>query len=1411
MIEQLILALRQKDILLRLENERLVSDAPRGALTPELIDQVQRNKDAIIEFLKQEREANLSTVSAQKTPRDMIPRVSRDIDIPLSFSQESLWFLEQLNPGTSAYNIPLRIRIAASMDTGVLRRSLDEILRRHEALRTRFRIVGGSPIQAISPAGAAPLTVIDLSNQAAAQRSGELEKLCVREAAKAFQIDQDVLLRATLLRLQAEEHVLLLTMHHIVADAASVDLVFNELFLIYRAFSAGLPSPLPKLRIQYADFAVWQRAQVRGEMIEQQVTYWKRQMAGASPVLELPIDGARRAGLSYKGSTAATVISKDLMTRLKAYGKEEGASLFMVLLAAFQVLLYRSSGQSDIVVGSPISGRQMLELESVVGLFVNTLPLRIDLSGNPTFRAVLSRVRDMVLEAHQNQDIPFETLVKELRPPRALGINPLFQVFFSFRSRSGEGALADTGTEIISSESAKFDLSLSVEEFSDGMKAEIEYSTDLFRRDRVIDLLERLTRLLGSIASAPEVGVDILPLIDVAERQRALASSNDTDVAYDLSRVVDEVILEGAHLNPEKEAVRFGNKALTYGQLVERVDDVALRLRDLGVRPDDVVGLCVERSLELIIGLLGILKSGAAFVPLDPHYPKDRLAYMVNDVRPVAILTQKRTEDAIPSSGTPRILLDDLPRSRRGDAPRDALGGQRRSTDLAYVIYTSGSTGSPKGVEISHRSLMNLLYAMRQQFGVTPNEAVLAVTTISFDIAMLELLLPLVCGGRVVLASREQAADAAELILLLREQKISMMQATPATWRLLLAAGWTGSAGLKVLCGGEAWSEDLAKSLLTRCASLWNMYGPTETTIWSAVRRIEPGDRVLIGRPIANTRFYVLGSNGEPEPTDMPGELFIGGTGVARGYRGRPDLTAERFVTNPFERNGQDRLYKTGDRVRRLPNGDIEFLGRLDSQVKIRGFRIELDEIAAVLRSHASLTDAVVVVQGNESLDKRLAAYCTGPLEGRPDDDDLRSLCRSKLPNYMTPSSFEFLERFPVTPSGKIDRKALESRAPPVGSTRRSRVPPRTKTERMIAKTWAKFLKVEGLGISDDVFDLGAHSLMVVQVIHDLNSSFGFRVGVSEVFENPTVEKLAAIAEEQQLGDRRSPRVIRLRQGGLDVPIYFIYAGPAELALARYISGDHPVFGIEVPWPLEWKRAVSENQTTRFPGMDEIVELFEGELRNHSGSGNCVIAGYSFAGLLAFEVARRYLARGGRVETVIVIDKWLPYPSPICVSWNNLRDYWTERRTDGVARTLEYRLTRSALVLWWAIGIFAKRLGSSLWLRPNVLTSFLDQGGIPLRWKLVERLYIEIERNFLLRPLDCRGIVIRPKFLDRHSAVRAPDEYLGWKMLFERGCEAMAASGDHFSMVREHGPALALVIGRAAKHKYDERVRSIEL
>lgn len=1388
MIEEFVRRLRQNDISLRLDNERLICNAPQGAMTPDLVEELRVNKDAIIAFLKREGEADPSEIRIARAPRDA--------DIPLSFSQESLWFLDQLNPGRTAYNISLRIHTTAEFDDATFQRSLNEVLRRHEILRTQFQNLDGLPKQIIRPPGDVPFAVVDLSGESIESRQRLVDQACQQETATPFRIDQDILIRARVLNLQKADKIILLTVHHIAADATSIDLIVQELFLIYRAFASGQPSPLNEPALQYADFAVWQRGYVGGEATERQLSYWKRQMAGAPAVLELPLDWPRRTGRLFRSSSEAAAITGPLTQRLKNFARSEGASLFMTALAAFQVLLYRCSGQSDVVVGSAISGRRSLELESVVGLFVNTLPLRIDLSGNPSFRDVLLRVREIVLEAHQNQDIPFERLVSELRPPRDAGRNPLFQVFFSFRNRVGEDASTGISSEVLQNDAPKFDLSLSVEEFSHKTKLEIEYCEDLFRRERVVDLLKRLSILLQNIADAPETGIDDLPLFDEADQQAWLAESVQSRVDYDLSRSAYDAVLQAAKLYPQREAVRFASTALTYEQLISRVEMLAQHLWRAGAGPGGVVGICLERSLDLMVALLATLRSGAAFLPLDPGFPSERLAYMVKDASPVVVLTHRPADEILPSSTKTRIYLDDLPEADQSFVPEST---ERLPTDLAYVIYTSGSTGLPKGVEIPHQALTNFLCSMRDLLDVTPNDAVLAITTISFDIAILELLLPLVCGGRVVLASRDQASDAAELMRLMREEKISLMQATPTTWRLLLEAQWTGDRSLKILCGGEAWSEDLAGALLSRCGSLWNMYGPTETTIWSAARQISRGDRVLIGPPIANTQFMVLGPNGQPQPRYIPGELCIGGTGVARGYHERKDLTEEKFVANQFSHE-KDRLYKTGDLVRQLSDGDLEFLGRKDNQVKLRGYRIEPDEIAAVLRLHPAVIEAVVVLYGTEDHNKQLVAYYTS-VNGEPIEEDLRSFVRSKLPSYMVPSSVEVLDQLPVTPNGKTDRKALERRIPSARVVASTSIPPRTDAERAIAQTWERFLGIKGLGISDDLFELGAHSMMIVQVIHALNSSFNLRFGVSDIFDNPTVERLAAIAETEHSTPPQDASVVELRQGGTDVPIYFIYSGSVEVTLARALPGDHPVFGVEMRWPLEWREAITANQTALFPKMDEIVDRFVGAISSHAGTGKCVLAGYSFAGVLAFEVARRLSMLGDRIETVVIIDKWLPYPPIHSVAWTGIVNCWKAHPPDksSFLSSLPTRLVRSSLILCWVVESFVRALASSLWLRPNQLTEFLDEEGIPLRWYLVERLYKEIERHYELKPLDCKGIVLRPEFLDRYGVVEAPAKYLRWGEMFRRGSQDLTVAGDHFSMVRTHARALAQRIAEAIK------------
>ena len=1397
MSEQLILKLRQQGVRIRSEGDRIVFDAPPGVVTPELAKQLRENKDQIMEFLSEE--------SAAAAPEYdfVIPVISRELPIPLSFAQESLWFLDQVTPDTASYNIPLRLRISSEIDQDALRQSLNEIVRRHEILRTCFQTVVGRPIQKIGPPSPLWIPFMDLTCVPKELREEQADRLCREHAARPFVLDRDSMFRVVLFKLEKENYILLLNLHHIASDAWSIEILLGELAALYDAYSKGRPSPLQELPVQYADYAAWQRSELTGEVISRQLNYWRRRLDGALPLLDLPTEWPRPAVQTFRGSVETTELPASLATALKALSQGEGVSLFMTLLAAFYTLLYRYSGQQDITIGSPISNRNKTGLEALIGLFVNALPLRIDLSGNSTFRQLLSRVREVVLGAYENQTVPFEALVTDLKPERDLSHSPLFQVFFAIENARPGPANFKVQTDFVSTATSKFDLSLYIREFSGGMSAELEYCTDLYGRETIRRMLDHFTVLLKGIVENPDEHLSTLPLLTSADREHLLIG-NQTKVEFGRDLTLDELIEKQSKATPDRVAVRFGDGLLTYRELDERAHEVARYLRVSGVGPNDVVGLYVERSLDMVVGLLGILKTGGAYLPLDPLYPPDRLAFMLEDARPVTVLTLKRLERALSHVKTKLVFIDDLPNLGLQHTPAVKSTRHRRPSDLAYVIYTSGSTGIPKGVQIAHRSVVNFLYSMQQKPGLAENDVLLAVTTLSFDIAALELFLPLIVGAQVVIASVEAAADAEQLVSLLKRHEITVMQATPTTWYLLLEAGWIGNPRLKILCGGEAWSSQLANQLLSRCGSLWNMYGPTETTVWSSVNEIKRDERVLIGAPIANTGLYVLQKDLQLAPLLVPGELYIGGEGVARGYLNRPDLTDEKFIFNPFSQNKAERFYKTGDLVRMLPNGALEFLGRIDNQVKIRGFRIELDEIATILRQHPAVKDAVVVLQQGDSFDRRLEAYIIANQGQSLNRGDLQAFLKRQLPFYMVPTAFEIIDRFPMTPTGKIDRKALENVPARRPEGKKSSVPPLSLTELVVAEVWEEILGVEDIGASDDFFDLGGHSLLIVQMIHQINARCKARLGVPDLFRNPTLEQLATVIESHQSDGRQEPAVIQLQAGHDEIPLYFIYAGPDEFQLARLMGTHRPIFGIQVPWPLRWRQAVAHNQLSSFPTMDEFVAPFVKALSAHVGSAPFMIAGHSFAGIIAFEAAHQLQMRGAKVDTVIIIDKWWRYPNPFLVAWENVRRCWTEAQPDpkpSFVRLTLNRCLRTALIIWWPLKLTAKEVLPSL--SPGELTTTFDEEGVPVRWGLMARLYSRLEQNLKPRVLDCRGIIFRTDFMDHHHSVRVLDEGLGWQGLFSRGLESISVSGDHISIFRQNNQLLASMINKVLERHGD--------
>jgi amino acid adenylation domain-containing protein/non-ribosomal peptide synthase protein (TIGR01720 family) len=1088
----------------------------------------------LFERLRQRREA----------PRQAaIPRVSRAQGLfPLSFAQQRLWFLNQYDPESPEYNIPQGFRIRGPLSAARLRRTLAAIADRHEVLRTTFKAIDGVPMQLPAERLHVELPLADLCGLPAGEREREARRAAVADARRPFDLAVGPLLRALLFRTGPAEHLFFVDVHHIVYDGWSRGIFLAELAALYEPLSTGATpgtAPLPELPIQYLDFALWQRAWLAGETLARQLAYWRERLTGAPP-LDLVTDRPRPPLRTANGASAGVVLPRALVEALAAAGRGEGGTLFVSLSAAWKALLHHYTGQEDLTVGTLIANRTRPELEPLLGFFANTLALRTDLSGDPSWRALIGREREVALGAYAHQDLPFEKLVDEISPQRDLARTPIFQTLLILLNAPG-GELAIPGLAIaplqIDNATARFDLSLYAVEGEDGLAAYLEYNTDLFDAATIRRLLDHFRTLAAGVAAAPELPLSELPWLGQAEARELLVDWNAT-AAPAPARCLHELVAEQAASAPHAIAVEHEGELLSYAELVARAARVARELRRLGVGPETLVGLAAERSPAMLVGLLGILAAGGAYVPLDPDYPRERLAYMVEASRLPVLLADERLAAKLPRGGARLLALDRAGAPAGAGSPPEPLPHLPASgvgpQNLAYVIYTSGSTGRPKGVEIPHQALVNFLDSMARTPGMTASDVLLAVTTLSFDIAGLELYLPLLRGARVALPAREVVQAGELLAERLRLARPTVMQATPATWRLLLEAGWKGDPGLRVLCGGEALPPDLASRLLAGARELWNVYGPTEATIWSMLHRVERGGRISLGRPLANTQVYLLSRRLRPVPVGVPGELHIGGLGLARGYRDRPDLTAERFVPDPFAAAPCGRLYKTGDLARHLPDGTVEFLGRIDHQVKVRGFRIELGEIETVLAQHPGIAHAVVLAREDTPGARRLVAYVMprgaehrtedgqgaaaaadqgagSGAAGGPGPEELRALLRERLPEYMVPALFVTLAAMPLTPNGKIDRRALPAPTLDRAAAERPYVAPGGRVEEALAAIWAEALGLPKVGAEDDFFALGGDSLLVIRVVSKANKA-GLGITTRQLFQHRTVAALARVA-----------------------------------------------------------------------------------------------------------------------------------------------------------------------------------------------------------------------------------------------------------------------------------------------------------
>lgn len=1063
---------------------------------------------------------------------------------PLSYGQQALWFLHQLLPEDNSFNVAGAVRILGDLDVAALERALEQVAERHEALRSTFHVMNGEPVQRVHANASVKLQIVDASGIALEELRGRL----AAEAHRSFDLENEPALRVLLFETKEKsENILLLSMDHIITDFWSMTIFVRELLAVYEANKSGAPIELPKLKARYSDYVRWQTAMLESPRGEKLWEYWQNKLSGELPALNLPTDRPRKAMQTYRGDSEHIIMDGDLYKGLKSLAQENGSTLFMTLLAAFQTLLHRYSNHEDFVVGSVTAGRSHSELTDLIGYFINPIALRADFSGKPTFQDVLQRVRQTTLGAFEHQDYPPALLSKRLGLQRDSSRPPLFETMFILQKAQEaevhalspfalgiDGARMQMNDLVIESialkgEPAQFDMTLMMAETDDGLAAALQYNADLFDSSTIQRMLEHFHNLLRDIVSDPLKPISSYSLLSEMEREQILVQWNETQTDYPRELCIHDLFQEQVKRTPNAVAVQFEDQSLTYKELDKRADELSKILVSQGVKPGILVGIYVKRSLDMLVGLLGVLKAGGAYLPLDPSFPAERLAFMLADSEASFILTQTSLQETMPENKAQVICLDSLGEVSSNKRKKK----EAKPSDLAYVIYTSGSTGKPKGVQIHHQAVVNFLCSMRESLKINSEDALLAVTTLSFDIAVLELLLPLTVGARVVIAGSEIIADGTLLADALTQFNATVMQATPASWRSLLEAGWKGKADLKILCGGEALVSDLAEKLLERGAEVWNLYGPTETTIWSTLYQVTKNEihgvsnTVPVGRPIANTQIYILDSELQPVPVGVIGDLYIGGDGVSRGYLNRPELTAERFIPNPFDASST--IYKTGDIARYLPDGNIEFFGRSDQQVKVRGFRIETGEIEVRLASHPSVRQAVVVAWKEKTSDASLVAYVVpASAESEADAHQLREYLRQSLPEYMVPSIFVNIESLPLTPNGKVDRKALPQPTQVRPDLRLPYVAPRTTLEKELALICAEVLGLENsnghfaVGVHDNFFDLGGHSLLGTRLVFKLREKYKLEsahLPLRALFEQPTVANLARIIDVAIKGD----------------------------------------------------------------------------------------------------------------------------------------------------------------------------------------------------------------------------------------------------------------------------------------------------
>ena len=1209
-----------------------MSQAKRDLLQKYLLGQQSKASSAAINCGA--RDVKPITAQLENTP------APRDGGVALSFVQQGLWLINQLAPASPAYNIAAALELTGDLDVEALERSLCETVRRHETLRTRFVVVDGTPLQLIVDEFAVALPLVDLSDLSEPRRRQETERILETEAAKPFDLSELPLLRVWLLKLSEQQHILVLTIHHIISDSWSMGVLFSEIVKLYEAFSAGESSPLPALKIQYADYALWERRALEGEALQRQLSYWRERLADAPPMLDLPLDRPRPKRERFCGSREELYLSHELSNSLTQLSQREGVTLYMTLLATFQVLLAKYSGQEDILVGSPVAKRNHPDIGALIGCFLNTLVMRSDLSGDPTFKELLRQVREVALGAFENQDVPFEKIVSDLKPERSLSHSPIFQVMFVLENTPAR-PLKTRGLTLqpryVDTGATKFDLTLFALELDGRLQLRLDYNTDLFDSQTIKRMLDHLQALLEAIVVNPGNRLSALSLLKDSEREALLCGLNACERNYPVDRSFVDLFQQQAERSPNATAVVFENQSLTYAELNARANRLARCLRRAKVSADVCVGILIDRSVEMLVALLGILKAGGAYVPLDPRQPKPRLLFQLEETKAPVLITQKQYLSEVEEFAGTTICLDADQLLPEGE---ENPGWTIKPHDLAYVIFTSGTTGAPKGTLIQHSSLTNYLCWFNETVG---NEVrrMPVVTGLWFDMSLKQILAPLLRGDPVCILPDQVVSEPAALLQACARFPCCGLNLVPSLWRIILdeieSSGGAQNLAHIIFGGEKLGAELVARSFATLPhLKIWNLYGPTEATSNASGGRVFPEGPVTIGSPIANVRVYILDSKLQPIPIGVPGELYIGGAGLAKGYLNRPQLTEEKFIQISFGENAENRLYKTGDRARFLADGRIEYLGRVDNQVKIRGYRVEPDEIEAVLTHHPKVNKCVVVAREDRPEEKRLVAYVVLLEEVETIVSDLRRWVKQQLPDYMVPSSFVVLDELPLTNNGKLDCRALP--APDSKEfLENTFVAPRNTLELLLTKTWEKVLAVQPIGIKDNFFDLGGNSFSAVSVFAQIANQYGKKLPLATLFQAPTVEQLASLLNEEKWSPSWSS-LVAIQPGGSRPPLFCLHLAPGHVLfyrdLALRLGLDQPVYGFQ-PQGLDG----TNDYHTR---IEQMASHYIKEMRALQPKGPYYLGGSSSGGVIAFEMARQLHAHGQKVGVLALFDTYAP-------------------------------------------------------------------------------------------------------------------------------------------------------------------------